>query len=574
VKGRSVLLMALLAIPLRAFANVPHLINLEARLVDANGNPIQTATQVEFDLYQGGSATSAGSGTPVYQEIATITPASDGTYSYLFGSGSPLNGTQLTSADFDTTQSMYLQIDINNQVILPRLQIVSQAWALMAENVIDGAITTTQLAANAVTTANISTGAVTSAQLDPTTVSNYLVPSGAIMMFTGTCPANWTRFSALDNLFPMGNPNYGTTGGSATHSHNVSGNTSTASLSGQTNYYTSDFQVTDGECTIGIGSDSALTNPTSTSQHTHTISGTTDTQSNIPPYMTVPEELMKPMPIKLILFHIAFGLGAPHVALGACNFAYQFDAGTGVLSSNKYQNRVILSPFSGKYSDGAYTDVMSYIAVSSANYTGCFFSSDHPLPVQVAPGSFSGTALVPSATPAMTLAWTDGTNGVPVQYLVYFGNDPLDLPEVSTATLTNFPEQGLAYGTNYFWKIDTVDIYGRDTWSAGTFSFSLVPGISHMYCAPNPFRAGSQTTTFIFNMSGPGSADMKIYALPHADLVFEQTLSNLVSGTNLWAYNGLDNSGRPLYNGVYLAILVTQGTQGNGKEKFKFLVVR
>ena len=134
------------------FAAIPHLINLESRLTDVNGNPIITATQVEFDLYQGGSATSAGSGTAVYQEIATITPTSDGTFSYLFGSGSALNGTQLTSADFDTTQSRYLQINIANQVILPRLQIVSQAWALMAENVIDGAINTAQLAANAVTT--------------------------------------------------------------------------------------------------------------------------------------------------------------------------------------------------------------------------------------------------------------------------------------------------------------------------------------------------------------------------------------------------------------------------------------
>ena len=99
-----VLTAFILLSPLAVFAAIPHLINLEARLTDVNGNPIQTATQVEFDLYQGGSATSVGSGTVVYQEIATITPTSDGTFSYLFGSGSALNGTQLTSADFDSTQ--------------------------------------------------------------------------------------------------------------------------------------------------------------------------------------------------------------------------------------------------------------------------------------------------------------------------------------------------------------------------------------------------------------------------------------------------------------------------------------
>jgi len=287
-------------VPLPVNAAIPHLINLESRLTDAKGNPIIAPTQVEFDLYQGGSATGAGSGTIVYQEIATITPASDGTFSYLFGSGSALNGTQLTSTEFNTTQPVYLQIDINNQTILPRLQIVSQAWALMAENVIDGAVTTAKLSAGAVTTPNISTGAVTTAQLDPS-VSNYLVPSGAIMMFTNNCPSGWGRFSPLDNLFPMGSNSYGTTGGSATHSHTVnphthsiSGTTSNASLTGSITTYNGNFQVTDGQYQIGLGSEASVFPPTSTSQHYHSINLTsgaaspgTDSQSNIPPYITV-----------------------------------------------------------------------------------------------------------------------------------------------------------------------------------------------------------------------------------------------------------------------------------------------
>jgi hypothetical protein len=67
---------------------------------------------------------------------------------------------------------------------------------------------------------------------------------------------------------------------------------------------------------------------------------------------------------------------------------------------------------------------------------------------------------------------------------------------------------------------------------------------------------------------------MRIYTLPHADLVLDQTLNSLISGTNLWTYNGYDGNGRPLYNGVYMMILDTNGAQGNAEQKFKLLVVK
>src|ERR1039457_4490445 len=42
------------------------------------------------------------------------------------------------------------------------------------------------------------------------------IPQGLIAMFAGSCPAGWSRFTALDNAFPMGGGSYGATGGSAT----------------------------------------------------------------------------------------------------------------------------------------------------------------------------------------------------------------------------------------------------------------------------------------------------------------------------------------------------------------------
>jgi hypothetical protein len=259
---------------------------------------------------------------------------------------------------------------------------------------------------------------------------------------------------------------------------------------------------------------------------------------------------------------------------GACAFVYQFDSGAAIPSSTRFQNQVLLTPIAGRSADGSVVNVAGYLSVSRANYAGCFLVTGRPLAVQVAPGSSSGTLLARSLDQTMTLAWTNGSNGVPVQYQTYFGDDPSNLSLMGTVSQTTFGTRNLSYGKDYYWKIDSVDAYGRDTWSVGTFSFSVVPGIDHMYCAPNPFRAGSQSTTFIFNMPGPGSGRMKIYTLPHADLVFEQSLDSLAAGTNLWTYNGLDGSGRPLYNGVYLAVLELHGAQGDDRQKFKFLVVK
>jgi hypothetical protein len=260
--------------------------------------------------------------------------------------------------------------------------------------------------------------------------------------------------------------------------------------------------------------------------------------------------------------------------MGACSFAYQFDEGSASLSSTKYKDNVLLSPISIKSSNSAYIYTIDYIKVSSANYTGCFLPSDHPLAVQVDPGSPSGSPLVQSPNGTMTLAWTDGATDVPVQYQVYFGNSPSNLSLVNMISTTTFLTPSLSYGQNYYWSINTVDEYGRSTWSVGTFSFSLVPSIDHFYCAPNPFRAGSQSTTCIFSSPGSGSGRMRIYTLPHADLVLDQTLNSLISGTNLWTYNGYDGNGKPLYNGVYMMILDLNGAQGNAEQKFKLLVVK
>src|SRR5690348_14058530 len=91
-------------------AGVPNLINLQGRLTDVSGNPIQSPTQVEFRMFQGGDANTADSGSMVYREIGNVTPGSDGAYSYLLGGGSAIAPFQFTPDIFNTTQSVYLQL--------------------------------------------------------------------------------------------------------------------------------------------------------------------------------------------------------------------------------------------------------------------------------------------------------------------------------------------------------------------------------------------------------------------------------------------------------------------------------
>lgn len=88
-----------------------------------------------------------------------------------------------------------------------------------------------------------------------------------ILLSTVSCPSGWTRASEYDSKFPLGNPSYGATGGSNTHTHTITG-----TLSGATNYY-----LDPG------GADSIR----ASSSHTHTFTITTSESSNVPPYLSM-----------------------------------------------------------------------------------------------------------------------------------------------------------------------------------------------------------------------------------------------------------------------------------------------
>lgn len=93
------------------------------------------------------------------------------------------------------------------------------------------------------------------------------LPAGVIGMFTSsTMPTGWTRYSSQDGRYILGENTIGTTGGSNTHSHTITGTTGAGS--GTT------YGVRGG----GTPATSAAAG------HTHTISASTDTVNNEPPY--------------------------------------------------------------------------------------------------------------------------------------------------------------------------------------------------------------------------------------------------------------------------------------------------
>ena len=169
-----------------AQAAVPHLIRFQGQAVDSQGVPLEGPYTLTFRLYDAQTA-----GTIVWQEQQANVPISGGHFSVLLG--------QITALNVDWSRSSWLSVQVGTDPELsPRQQITSVPLAIMAE----------QLAVP-VTTSTITDDA------------NRLVPTGSIMLWNGgSCPAGYTRLSALDGKFLVGGGSYSAAaGGSNTHTH-------------------------------------------------------------------------------------------------------------------------------------------------------------------------------------------------------------------------------------------------------------------------------------------------------------------------------------------------------------------
>lgn len=93
------------------------------------------------------------------------------------------------------------------------------------------------------------------------------IPAGAIAVFDAGVPADWTRYSTQDGRYIRGEDTVGSTGGSNTHTHTISGTTDP------------------GNGVLRSPNTAGTQAPAANDNHTHTYSGNSDSQSNEPPFI-------------------------------------------------------------------------------------------------------------------------------------------------------------------------------------------------------------------------------------------------------------------------------------------------
>lgn len=109
--------------------------NYQGRLTDGNGSPLQGTHTVFFSLYRGGSAVSAGSGTLLFKESASLV-VENGVANHAVGTGANITGGTLKADMLRTDSDTFLQVavDTDTNVVLPRARLESVPYATLAEN--------------------------------------------------------------------------------------------------------------------------------------------------------------------------------------------------------------------------------------------------------------------------------------------------------------------------------------------------------------------------------------------------------------------------------------------------------
>jgi len=207
------------------------LVNVQGKLTDSSGNPLTGSNiVVTFRLYNNLNDPISSA---VWTESQSVTPL-NGLFNVSIGKVAALD-----PIPFNTSYYLGMQVAGDNDEMTPRQLLGASAYALgslgdfnvqgnavvSSSATVNGSLAVnSDISTNGNLSANGNVSVAGSMSLGGKDVGNYLVPAGAIMMFAAACPAGWTRFTALDNVFPLGSAAYGTAGGSSsnTHNHNIS----------------------------------------------------------------------------------------------------------------------------------------------------------------------------------------------------------------------------------------------------------------------------------------------------------------------------------------------------------------
>jgi hypothetical protein len=229
----------------------------------------------------------------------------------------------------------YIETSVGGQLLLPRVPISANAYALMSQSVVDGAITNakiapgsvagTQMVNQTITATQIANGTITGAQignqtiagtqlvngaigpaqlaanavtlpaLDPT-VSNYLIPVNMVALFVNACPSGWAEVTALRGRTPfgydpgnLGQFTLGQQGGFLNHTHTISpdgGHSHTLGIpEAIADFWAFGTQQGSGSGEYKISNFAQTHSVSGQADHTHT--GATGSYSSLPPYVTM-----------------------------------------------------------------------------------------------------------------------------------------------------------------------------------------------------------------------------------------------------------------------------------------------
>ncbi|HEX9007931.1 MAG TPA: hypothetical protein VF837_01590, partial [Patescibacteria group bacterium] len=112
------------------------ILSFQGRITDSSGNPISSTTQIEFKLY---NTQNVGTGTTLYDSFidygtgigsTVVTPDTDGIFNVIIGK---THGSEIPASVFTENSQVWLEITAGGEVMSPRQQIATVAYALNSE---------------------------------------------------------------------------------------------------------------------------------------------------------------------------------------------------------------------------------------------------------------------------------------------------------------------------------------------------------------------------------------------------------------------------------------------------------
>ena len=188
LKSFAIRALLLLSVASPLGAQVPQVISYQGRLTASTTN-FSGAGQFKFAFVNAtGAATywsNDGSGVGGTEPgRSVVVNVNEGLFSVLLGDTNMPNMLPIPVTVF-TNQDVRLRVWVGQgtgafQLLSPDQRLTLVGYAAMAGNIADGSITSTKLAAGAITAGNIADGSITSSKFAPGSVSNSVIADGAI----------------------------------------------------------------------------------------------------------------------------------------------------------------------------------------------------------------------------------------------------------------------------------------------------------------------------------------------------------------------------------------------------------